>query len=130
MVGEESRPPSVPPSGPRQRIEAYGGGAFRVSGVRYEGSVLVSEHTQIWSAGSIGAITAASLAPLAGEAGAAALVIIGCGEKFVAMPPGLRAELAEAGIHAEWMDTGAACRTFNVLVGEGRAVHAALLAVE
>lgn len=138
MAGTEAGLPSTQPTGPRQQIQAYGGGAFRISGVRHEGSVLIlAERTQAWSAGSIETISAASLAPLTREtgeapsdAGAGLLVIIGCGEKFVAMPPALRAGLAAAGIHAEWMGTGAACRTFNVLVGEGRAVRAALLAVD
>jgi uncharacterized protein len=58
------------------------------------------------------------------------IVMVGCGRSFQPMPRALRQELAAAGVHAEWMDTGAACRTFNLLVSEGREVRAALLAVE
>lgn len=140
MAGRNARfsgPPSGAKGEPHQQIQAYGGGAFRVSGVRHEGSILVfADRTEAWAADTVEAISAASLAPLsedipaAGAARTAVLVVIGCGERFTPMPPTLRAELAKAGIHAEWMDTGAACRTFNVLVGEGRAVRAALLAVD
>jgi uncharacterized protein len=41
----------------------------------------------------------------------------------------LRAAVRARGLALEWMDTGAACRTFNVLLAEGRPVAAALLAV-
>ena len=116
---------------PPQQIQAYGSGAFRVSGARFEGSVLIhADRTTAWSAGSVDDISAAAIAELIAEAAPGALVIIGCGRQFLPMPPGLRRELAAAGVHAEWMDTGAACRTFNLLVSEGREVRAALLAVE
>lgn len=142
MAGEDNRAPTGQQGDPRQQIQAYGGGGFRISGRRRQGSVLIfAEHADAWAANSIETISAASLVPLtresdgtsdgaSGRAGAGILVIIGCGEKFIPMPAALRAELAAAGIHAEWMDTGAACRTFNVLAGEGRAVRAALLAVD
>lgn len=115
---------------PPQQIQAYGGGAFRVSGERFEGSVLIyADRTAAWSASSIDDISAAMLTALVAEAPPGVLVIIGCGRSFQPMPAGLRQELAAAGVHAEWMDTGAACRTFNVLVSEGREIRAALLAV-
>jgi uncharacterized protein len=117
-------------SGGRQQIQAYGGGGFRVSGVRFGGSVLVhAEHTDAWPVESVAEIPAPDVAALATGAPAGTLVIIGCGARFVPMPPSLREALAAAGVHAEWMDTGAACRTFNVLVAEGREVRAALLAI-
>ena len=114
-----------------QQIQAYGGGAFRVSGVRFEGSVLIhADRTDSWSAGSIEEISAAAVAALIAGAAPGVLVIIGCGRQFRPMPAALRHELAAAGVHAEWMDTGAACRTFNLLASEGREVRAALLAVD
>jgi uncharacterized protein len=119
------------PSHPAQQIQAYGGGAFRVAGVRFEGSVLVhAERTDTWSARKVEDISAASVADLAAQAPLGVLVIIGCGRRFLPMPSALRQELAAAGVHVEWMDTGAACRTFNLLVSEGRDVRAALLAVD
>jgi uncharacterized protein len=61
---------------------------------------------------------------------AAELLIIGCGARFAAPPKGLRQDLRARGIAVEWMDTGAACRTFNVLLGEDRRAAAAILAVD
>lgn len=55
------------------------------------------------------------------------LLILGTGERQIFPTPQLFAELINAGIGYEVMDTAAACRTFNILLGEGRAVMAALL---
>lgn len=117
--------------GPPQQIQAYGSGVFRVSGVRFEGSVLIhADRATAWAARSIDDVSAEAVAALTVGAAPGVLVIIGCGRQFTPMPPGLRRDLAAAGVHAEWMDTGAACRTFNLLVSEGREIRAALLAVE
>ena len=59
-----------------------------------------------------------------------AILIVGCGPRFVMPPPVLKSGLRAAGIVLEWMDTGAACRTFNVLLGEERPAAAALIAVD
>ena len=75
-------------------------------------------------------VDAGALVALVAEAAQGVIVMVGCGRSFQPMPRALRQELAAAGVHAEWMDTGAACRTFNLLVSEGREVRAALLAVE
>jgi uncharacterized protein len=58
------------------------------------------------------------------------ILVIGCGERFLPPPKGLRDDLRKAGIALEWMDTGAACRTFNVLLAEDRGAVAALIAVD
>jgi uncharacterized protein len=55
------------------------------------------------------------------------LVIFGSGNRLRFVPPALQRALIERGIGVETMDTVAACRTFNVLATEGRAVAAALL---
>lgn len=98
----------------------------------HEGSVLVwPDRCQAWPAQDASHVTLDSLAPLfAGGGAAAAILLVGCGPRFVLEPAGLRADLRGRGVVLEWMDTGAACRTFNVLLTEGRDVAAALLAVE
>ncbi len=58
------------------------------------------------------------------------ILIIGCGPVFGDEPEGLRRGLRQHGIVLEWMDTGAACRTYNVLLAEDRRLAAALIAVE
>ena len=55
------------------------------------------------------------------------LVIFGSGARHRFVSPALLRGLIERGIGVETMDTAAACRTYNVLASEGRAVLAALL---
>lgn len=57
------------------------------------------------------------------------VLIIGTGETLRFPPFELTAALAEAGVGVEVMDTAAACRTYNILVGEERRVVAALLMI-
>jgi len=121
--------------GRRQLIESYGGGGFKISGSRYTGSVFIlADGVVPWAATSADELTAAAFA---GVLDAAApldvplqILVIGCGRLFAPPPPSLIAELRAAGIAAEWMDTGAACRTYNVLLFDGRGVAAALIAVD
>ena len=121
---------AVVPQG-RQLIQSYGDGRFKITGVAHEGSVIVfPEETVRWHAGHIGEITPESLHPVFDAEAAVDILLIGCGMTFEAVPKGLRAALKESGIVLEWMDTGAACRTYNVLVAEERRVAAAILAVD
>jgi len=115
----------------RQLIQAYGDGRFKVSGEVYEGSILIfPERTERWSAGDCGTIDLPALDAVVAENDAVDLLLIGCGPRFTAVPKGLRDALKHAGIVLEWMDSGAACRTFNVLVAEERRVAAAIVAVD
>ena len=54
-------------------------------------------------------------------------LVIGCGARAMLVPPALRQELRDAGLRLDAMDTGAACRTYNVLLAEDRRVAAALI---
>ena len=120
--------PAVPQG--RQLIRAYGDGGFRVAEARHEGSVLVFlDETLAWPVAEAGGVTLEALAPVVARAGNVDLLVVGCGDRFVAPPNGLRAGLKAAGLALEWMDTGAACRTFNVLLAEERRAAAALVAV-
>ena len=112
----------------RQVIERYGESGFRVAGVIYRGSVLVfPDCTLPWSAVSASEVTRESLAPVI-EHGDVQILLLGLGRAMSgAIPHALRNTLHAAGIVLEPMDTGAACRTYNVLVAEDRHVAAALL---
>ena len=57
------------------------------------------------------------------------IVLLGSGERLVWPDPAVVAPLAAAGIGFEVMDTAAACRTYNILMGDGRRVAAALLMI-
>jgi len=114
----------------RQVIESYGDGRFRVSGVPLEGSLLVlPTATFPWSAADVAGITLDSLSPLLSSDPPLEILLVGTGKRLVPLYPMLKAQLRERGIGADPMDTGAACRTYNVLMAEGRRVAAALLAV-
>jgi uncharacterized protein len=111
----------------RQIIERYGENGFRIAGVIYHGSVLVfPDRTLSWQVASAADVTQESLAPVV-EQGGTRILLLGLGRSMRAMPTMLRSALRDAGIVLEPMDTGAACRTFNVLVAEDRPVAAALL---
>ncbi len=110
----------------RQVIESYGPSGFRVSGVAHDGAILVlPQATQPWPVASIADATAANLAPIVDAA--IEILLLGCGKRMALVPPALREELRARGIVVDAMDTGAACRTYNVLLAEDRRVAAALL---
>jgi uncharacterized protein len=117
----------VIPAG-RQLIKGYGDLGFTISGTRWEGSVLVfPDQTVAWNAASLAEVTEESLAPVL--AARPQLLLLGCGASMAPVAQSLRVALRSAGITLEIMDTGAACRTFNVLLAEDRLVAAALIAV-
>jgi len=120
---------SVPAAG-RQLVERYGEGLFRISGAEHAGSVLVlPDRTIPWPVAAFAEIGIAEVDAIAEAAAGAQILLIGCGAKGAFLAPGLRARLRAAGMVADAMDTGAACRTYNVLVGEDRRVAAALIAL-
>jgi len=108
----------------RQVIERHGPSGFRISGVIYRGPVLVfPDETLAWGGA---APTEAALAPVIAHGGVE-LLLLGLGRNGAPVAPALRSALKAHGIAVEAMATGAACRTYNVLVGEDRRVAAALL---
>lgn len=116
----------------RRIIDGYGEGGFRISGQRVEGSVIVFPDTSVaWNVSEIAGLTADSLEAVraAGRAGTVELLLIGTGARMAQIDRGLRQALRADGVVIEPMDTGAACRTYNVLMAEGRRVAAALIAV-
>ncbi len=115
----------------RQLIEAYGNGGFVVSGERYVGNLLVqTETTEMLAAATFNELTLVHLSPLWAAAANVELILIGCGPNMAYVPDDLRAGLKAHGIAVDAMDTGAACRTYNVLLSEERRVAAVLFAVD
>jgi uncharacterized protein len=110
----------------QQIIERYGPTGFRVSGTVYLGPILVfPEQTLAWTGA---AMTEAGLAPVV-EHGGVELLLIGLGRRMAPVASGVRVALRARGIAIEAMQTGAACRTYNVLLAENRRVAAALLPI-
>jgi len=116
----------IVPSG-RQVIERYAPSGFRVSGVIYHGPVLVfPDRTLRWDALSTSGITWESLSPVI-EHGSVQILLLGFGDRIAVVTGTLRTALRAVGITVEPMATGAACRTYNVLLAEDRRVAAALM---
>ncbi len=120
--------PEIPQD--RQVIESYGEGRFRISGRAYTGSVLVfPDRTLAWPVASMPDLSMDALADVVAAAPPVEILLIGCGAKLALLPGPLRQALREHGIGCDTMDTGAACRTYNVLLAESRRVAAALIAL-
>lgn len=115
----------------RQLIQSYGDGQFTISDVVYTGPVVVlPEETRPWSPADPPNFTQDDFGPVLALEDPVDIFLLGCGDTGQFIHPNLRDALREAGITIEAMDTGAACRTFNVLLSEDRHVAAALLPVE
>ena len=108
-------------------IRAYGNGEIRVNENVYRGALILSATTVIVDAKlqNLDDLIALGLArTLALEP---ELVLLGTGARQIFPAASFGAQFLRAGIGFEVMDTSAACRTFNVLVGEQRRVAAMLL---
>ncbi|MFS4580108.1 Mth938-like domain-containing protein [Phaeobacter sp. C3_T13_0] len=104
-------------------IDGYGPGFFRVGGEVHQGNILTGPTgTTDWGSYE----DSASLIALAGEVD---VLFIGTGAEVAHIPTALRRQLETAGIGVETMNSPAACRTYNVLLSEGRRVALAALAV-
>jgi uncharacterized protein len=111
----------------RQVIEGYSASGFRVSGGLYAGSVLVFvDRTELWPVSSLAEATLDRFAPVVAH-GDIEILLLGCGRRMGMVPAALRQGLRASGIVVDAMDTGAACRTYNVLLAEERRVAAALI---
>lgn len=114
----------------RNMISSYGDGLFRFGEETVTGSVfLFPEAIYSWDVKSIDDITIDSFAPVIKAADDVEILLLGMGKRLTLIPTEWRRALKEHGIVIEAMDTGAACRTYNVLVAEARRVAAALIAV-
>ena len=113
-----------------QLIRNYGPGHFVIADRRWDGPVLVTEaKTVAWSVTRAEDLSLESLAALKESAVPIEFLVVGCGPRPVFVPPPKRAAFKAAGLALEIVDTGAACRIFNVMVAEGRRVAAALIPV-
>ncbi len=114
----------------RQLIQTYGPGHFRISDVDHQGAVLVlPQRTTAWAVAAATDIAPDNLAVIIEASPPVEVLVVGCGVKATFIPPARRNALKTHGLVLEVMDTGAACRTYNVLLAEGRRVAAALIPV-
>jgi len=113
--------------GARHQITASGEGWVDVNGQRHHASLVVLPESIIapWPVPRIEALALEHSEAIA--ATQAQVVLLGTGPRMVFPPRALLKPLYAAGIGVEVMDTRAACRTYNILAAEGRAVAAALI---
>ncbi|MCE2510929.1 MAG: Mth938-like domain-containing protein [Alphaproteobacteria bacterium] len=112
-------------------IQAYGDRHFRVSGEVHEGSLLIFPRRVLaWPASRPEDITCELLMPVVEAEETIEVLLLGTGKTACLLPKAVRESLRARGIGVEVMDTGAACRTYNVLATEERLVAAALIAVD
>jgi uncharacterized protein len=112
-------------------IEAYGKGGFRFAGMSHRGSLLcLPDGIWAWPVDAPQAVTMPTLAFVLARAASLDLFILGTGRDPWALPTALRDELRDHSFKCETMTTGAAIRTYNVLLAEGRRVGAGLIAVD
>lgn len=104
-------------------IEGYGPGFFRVGTHVLRGSCLITP----WSAGPWDGFD--DTAPITALIGRIDVLFVGMGAEIAQVPRAFRAPIEAAGIGVEVMNSPAACRTYNVLLGEGRRIAVALLPV-
>ncbi len=111
-------------------IEAYGNGGFRFADMSHRGSLLcLPDGIWAWGVTTPDMIDIPSLARAIAQAARIDTMIIGTGNDVWIAPKILRAELRERKIVLDTMQTAPAIRTYNVMLGEGRRVAAALIAV-
>lgn len=114
----------------RPAIDAYGDGGFRFADMSHRGSLLLlPSGVYGWEPAAFEDLSAEDFARPLAEAEAIEFLLFGTGETLRFPSSILKRALRERGLRIEAMDTGAAARTYNILLAENRAVSAALIAV-
>lgn len=111
-------------------IDAYGNGGFRFAGMSHKGSILsLPTGIYAWDVTAPGEITASVMSVILNQLKPPQFLLLGTGTAQVFPVPEIRKAFLDAGIGLDVMSTGAAARTYNVLLAERRPVAAALIAV-
>ena len=112
-------------------IDGYGSGGFRFAGMSHRGSLLcLPTGMHKWEVTSAAEITLEGLQPVFDAAEQIDVLLVGLGKEIAGFPKPIRQALRERNIIVEAIATGGAVRTYNILLGESRAVGAALIAVD
>ncbi|WP_375681186.1 MULTISPECIES: Mth938-like domain-containing protein [unclassified Bartonella] len=114
----------------RAPIDAYGNGGFRFADMSHRGSIICVPSGIYGIEMAVPVPTQRDISRILEEASEIEVLLIGTGIELLRLPEELRVLLWEKRISSDTMSTGAAVRTFNVLLAEDRAVAALLFAVE
>lgn len=111
-------------------IDGYGQGRFRVGGQDHPGSIIaVGEHVFPWPVRQFADLSVESFEPLSELEQLPEIVLLGCGPAMGLIKSAMKAALKDRGLVVDPMPTAAACRTYNLMLGEDRRVAACLIAV-
>lgn len=115
----------------RRIIQGYGPGLFRVSGEVFHSPIMVfPDRVEPWEFhGNPAAFEEKDFTGFFARAEGVEVALLGCGASMQFVSPATRRVFSGRGVALEAMDTGAACRTYNVLMTEGRQVAALLLPI-
>jgi uncharacterized protein len=114
----------------RAPIDTYGNGGFRFVDMSHRGSILCLPSGIFgWEMQEGDPLTVAAFDKVLADAAGIEVLLVGTGTNLRPIPAELRAALKARGIASDPMGTGAAVRTFNIMLAESRAVAAALIAV-
>jgi len=114
----------------RAPIDAYGNGGFRFADMSHRGSILcLPSGIHGWDKTEDTPLTLDDITRVLDEAGEIEVLLVGTGKEIRPLPAEIKAALRERHIRSDPMSTGAAVRTFNVMLAESRAVAAVLIAV-
>ncbi len=116
--------------GTSNKIDAYNIGQVTIAGNIYQSSLLIS-HDKIvsdWSPQSLSELATTHLEQII--ALGPEIVLLGTGKNLIFPSDSVIGPIIEQNIGFEVMDTGAACRSYNFLINEGRPVVAALMMIE
>ncbi len=115
----------------RAAIDGYGKGGFSFGGMSHRGSLLcLPSGIWVWPVAQRSDLTEAAFERVFAEAGDIGLFLIGAGRERWIMPDSLLLRFHHAKMSVEVARTGTAVSTYNILLGEGRRVAAALIAVD
>lgn len=111
-------------------IDAYGNGGFRFADMSHRGSLLaLPSGMHAWPVTDAANFRTEDFAAFGREQNLPELVLVGTGAELLPLSPELRFVFSSFGASVEVMATGSAARTYNILLGEGRRIAAALVAV-
>ncbi|MGV8937103.1 MAG: Mth938-like domain-containing protein [Allorhizobium sp.] len=114
----------------RAPLDAYGNGGFRFAEMSHRGSLLcLPSGVYGWDLQEGMKLELNQFQRVFEEAGDIEVLLVGTGTQMVLLPPDLKAMLKSLKIACDPMSTGAAVRTYNIMLSEERAVAAALIAV-
>jgi len=126
-IGGRADAPHLPRPAP---IDAYGDGGFRFAGMSHRGSLLCfPDGIWAWHVNDATELTETALSAVFDRAGSLDFFLIGAGRDPWALPQELQQKFRDVELSVDAMVTGAAVRTYNILLAENRRVGAGLIAV-